>query len=204
MAFQPGEHFNDHLVLLNLTQLQMDDNSNVVVDGVLQSPRSPTSPMMFLQSPSASKITIGLHQAEPLTVHYWLVNAKCSGKAVLKMDQKKRSIFPELNEQIENQRESATPVRCAVHYTTDKSNQFAVQLHSSTGLADLADSMYFYNTRGVVVVERNNLVRANSAPDNEKTLIDVSSVLVVYESPYVVSPIANFQVPQIEAISKEG
>ncbi len=205
MVFQPGQLFGGHLVLLNFTQLPVDDLLDVVVDGVQL---TSTLPTMFLQSPLKSNITVTLklRYSKSITVRYWLVSAKCSGKAVLSADQGMRPIFNNLNDQIENQRESAEFVRCATHFSTAEieDSQFAVQLHNLTGLADLADSMYFYNNRGQVVLGQNNLAGVYSASGNEKTLINLNNVLVMYESPYVVLPIADFQTPQIEVVSKTG
>ena len=205
MVFQPDEFFSSHLVLLNFTQLPVDNLSDMIVYGVQS---TSTLPTMFLQSSLKSNITVTFKSSylRPITVRYWLVSAKCSGKAVLSADQGMRPIFSNLNDQIEDQRESAEFVRCATHFSTAEieDSQFAVQLHNLTGLADLADSMYFYNNRGQVVLGQNNLAGVYSASGNEKTLINLNNVLVMYESPYVVSPSGAFQTPQIEVVSKTG
>ncbi len=204
IVFQPSAGLNDEkLVMLNFTQFPNGNSSfKVTVDGVqLNSLKT-----VFLQSPSSPNITVtvDMPQAEPITVHYLLVNRQCSESAVLKVGDQARPILY-LNE-TERLNLFSSPVHCVMLYKTDVGNRLGVHLPSSVGIADSADSLYFYNKKGQVVLKRNNLEGVISTNKNMKInyLGETDTVVIIYESPYVIAPNADFQAPQIMAIPAHG
>ncbi len=192
----------DQLLMLNFTSVPVNANSNVTVDGVQL---NSTSARMFLQSPSSPSVTLTLDmsQVEPIAFRYWYVSRKCSQKVVLKIGEPARTIL-HLNE-TERMKLSNSPVRCAMHVTTEGGNQFGIHLLSSSAISDSADSVYFYEATGQVVLAQNNLEGATSTAGKAGTiLIETSIAVVIYDSPYIISPNADYRAPQIEVLSKEG
>ena len=192
----------DQLLMLNFTAVPVNANSNVIVDGVQL---NSTSARMFLQSPSLPSVTLTLDmpQVEPIAFRYWYVSRKCSQRVVLKVGEPARTIL-HLNE-TERMKLSNSPVRCAMHLTTDGGKQFGVHLPSSSAISDSADSVYFYDATGQVVFAQNNLEGATSTAGTAgNVLIGTSTAVVIYDSPYIISPNADYRAPQIEALSKEG
>ena len=192
----------DQLLMLNFTAVPVNANSNVTVDGVQL---NSTSARMFLQSPSSPSVTLTLDmpQVEPIAFRYWYVSRKCSQKVVLKVGEPARAIL-HLNE-TERMKLSYLPFRCAMHLTTDGNNQFGVHLPSSSVISDSADSVYFYDATGQVVLAQNNLEGATSTAGTAgNVLIGTNTAVVIYDSPYIISPNADYRSPQIEVLSKEG
>ncbi len=204
IVLQPGKGFTDQLMLLNFTQLPVNSSSKVIVDGVQLN--TSALPAVFLQSHSSPSITVtvDMHETEPITVHYLLVNRHCSENAVLKMGDQARPILY-LNE-TERLKLVSTPVHCAMLFTTDVGNQFEVHFPSPAGVADSADSLYFYNKKGQVVLKRNNFEGVIGTDSNMKIKIlkKTDSLVIIYESPYVIAPLAEFQAPQIMAFPVQG
>ncbi len=212
IVLQPKEGFADQLMLLNFTQLPVNASSKVTVDGVQLN--TSALPAVFLQSPSAANITVTVDmlQAEPITVHYLLVNRQCSESAVLKVGDQARPILY-LNE-TERLKLVSTPVHCAMLYTTELGKQFAVHLPSPAGVADYADSLYFYNKKGQVVlkIEEEDLDKKEEKANSTNTagnmkmsvLGETDTVVVIYKSPYVISPNADFQAPEILVFPDQG
>ena len=201
LKFKPSRQFNDQLLMLNFTQLPVNANSTVTVDGVQL---NSTSPKMFLQSPSSPAIilTLDMPQVEPLPFSWWFVSKKCSKKAVLKYgDQAQPVLYPNVTKR-QQQMQIPAPIRRAMHFTTDVGYQFGIDLPSQTGIADPADSLYFYNEQGRVALELNH--RAGLYNGNESVLIDTNTAVVIYESPYDTFQHYDFKAPLIKVILTQG
>ncbi len=204
LQFAPEVIYNQ-LIVLNFTQLPVNVNTKVTVDGVQL---NSTSPTMFLQSPSLPFITVTLNmpqQVEPITFRWWLVSRQCSEKMVLKYGDPARPILSSMNVTDRQKSPSSSPVRCAMHYSTEVGYQFGVHLPSLIGsLVDPADSVYFYNGKGRVALELNNL--AGMYAGNQNNLIEANTAVIIYESPYVSFQFLNtdFKTPQVKVILTQG
>lgn len=192
LEIKPGAQFDDQVIMLSFIQLPKNASNKVTVDGVIL---TATSPTVFLQSKPTVTVTLDLPSVEQIAFRYWLVNAKCSETAALKTNEKKAIRFPDAADRKVRQ---LSAVRCGMYYSTDVGNKFVVHVPSPSGLADPGDSVNFYDGQGNVALGLNNpAVRYFS---DVNTLIETNTAVVLYESPYVTSPNAAFQAPEIKAI----
>lgn len=208
----------DQLVLLNFTQLPKSGGGGggggkVTVNGVQLTAGASQSVSMFLQSRISVRVE-DLPPGQQISFRWWLADSSCSGREVLTVGDRARPIHLPSEKYVRRQQSSfqssSVPVRCAVHYATSvATDRIALHLPTLTGVADLADTVRVYTEQGQLQLELNSLSgvyqteQQYTAAAENSVLINASSVLVVYESPYVVSPSAHFQPPLIMALSKE-
>ncbi len=204
LQFTPKE-INDQLIMLNFTQLPVNSNdTKVTVDGVQLN--STVLPTMFLQSPSSPVITVILNmtgrqqKVKPITLRWWLVNKRCSEKAVLRIGGQRTAAF---GSHAEVFKVRSQPVRCAMHLSTEADARFAVYLFSPGGVADPADSVHFYDARGQAVVPVQQHKKWLDYNDGT-VLIDTNTAVILYESPYSSLQYADFSPPKVWAILKRG
>ncbi len=191
------------LILLNFTRLPpAPANAQVTVGSVPLTMQS-TSPMMFLEA--RTTVSVDLPPGEQITFNWWLADRACSNQetVVLKVGDQARPIRYLGETERREEAKASKPVRCVMRYTTEPGNRFSVHLPTLTGVADLADSVHFYDERGQSLLELNSRSGKYSTPGRDNTaLIDTTSLLVVYESPTVIAPSAQYQAPQIKVVPK--
>ncbi len=189
--------------MLNFTQLPVNASgkSILAVDGV---PLTATSRKLFLQSPSNANITLKLNlpdeTADPIVLTYWLVDRRCSGKKVLKIDEQPRSIaFPEKG----SLGPLGPPMRCCMHFSTEMGeNKLVVSLPSVASLHYLASTMHFLDVNGHLLWGL-----AGAAGDyfrHTDTLLEATEVLVLREATLVSRLYGGFEALTIKAVSNQG
>ena len=192
---------NDHLILINFTQLPKNITSGTVsING--GAPLKPSSTRVYLQSSEKDTVSITLNsisKTEQISLRYWLVNKNCSKNTLLKVDEPAQAILIPNREFNEN---FSAVFRCAMLYSTNKGDNLLLHSPSSISLANVADQLYVYDHRGQVVLGLNNF--AATCFSVQDTIIETSTAAVLYESPYFSPPNANFQIPTIKAIPTQG